>query len=298
MTPETTHNWFASGKVISATLLAMLESEGKVDLSKPVTHYLSQLKGSVWDTVPVRHAADMQTGLNGTEHDEPGQDSRTNPEQIWFRWAGTVGILPPQAEKDPFEVLSKMERRRPGGKVFEYNSINTFILVRIVEAVENGPIADVFSDRIWSEIGAEHDAYIVMAPDGYALPFGFTSSTLRDFTRFGMIYTPSARMLSKTPPLPVEVVKRMQAGGSPDAYGGNFVGDVMIKRFPDEVGKLKNAYMWDAIMSNGDMFKGGVGGQGLYVSPFRDVVVAYFTTGDGNGFNEAMAHAIAKSFDS
>ena len=112
-----------------------------------------------------------------------------------------------------------------------------------------------------------------------------------------MIYTPSAKMLSKTPPLPVEVVKRMQASGNPDAYGGDFVGDIMIKRFPDEAGKLKNANMWDAIMSNGDMVKGGVGGQGLYVSFSRDVVAAYFTTGDGNGFNEAMARAIAKSFD-
>ena len=43
MTPETTHNWFASGKVISATLLAMLESEGKVDLSKPLPHELGRL---------------------------------------------------------------------------------------------------------------------------------------------------------------------------------------------------------------------------------------------------------------
>jgi CubicO group peptidase (beta-lactamase class C family) len=43
MTPETTHNWFSSGKVISATLLAMLESEGKVDLSKPLPHELGRL---------------------------------------------------------------------------------------------------------------------------------------------------------------------------------------------------------------------------------------------------------------
>lgn len=33
------------------------------------------------------------------------------------------------------------------------------------------------------------------------------------------------------------------------------------------------------------MFKGGVGGQGLYVSTSRDAVAAYFTTGDGNSFN-------------
>jgi hypothetical protein len=36
MTPETTHNWFSSVKVISATLLCMLEHESKADLAKPV----------------------------------------------------------------------------------------------------------------------------------------------------------------------------------------------------------------------------------------------------------------------
>jgi CubicO group peptidase (beta-lactamase class C family) len=44
MAPETTHNWFSSGKVISATLLSMLEHERKADLPKPVSCYLPQLK--------------------------------------------------------------------------------------------------------------------------------------------------------------------------------------------------------------------------------------------------------------
>jgi CubicO group peptidase (beta-lactamase class C family) len=44
MTPETTPNWFSSGKVISATLLSMLEHESKADLAKPVSCYLLQLK--------------------------------------------------------------------------------------------------------------------------------------------------------------------------------------------------------------------------------------------------------------
>jgi hypothetical protein len=44
MTPETTHNWFSSGRVISATLLSMLEHQSKADLPKPVSCYLLQLK--------------------------------------------------------------------------------------------------------------------------------------------------------------------------------------------------------------------------------------------------------------
>jgi hypothetical protein len=44
MTPEMRHNWFSSGKVISATLLSMLEHVGKADLTKPASCYLPQLK--------------------------------------------------------------------------------------------------------------------------------------------------------------------------------------------------------------------------------------------------------------
>jgi hypothetical protein len=35
----------------------------------------------------------------------------------------------------------------------------------------------------------------------------------------------------------------MQASGNLVACGGNFVGDVTIKRFSDKAGKLKNAFM-------------------------------------------------------
>jgi CubicO group peptidase (beta-lactamase class C family) len=39
-----------------------------------------------------------------------------------------------------------------------------------------------------------------------------------------------------------------------------------------------NAWQWDAIWPDGDMLKGGAFGQGLYVSPAKDLVVAYFST--------------------
>ncbi len=38
-------------------------------------------------------------------------------------------------------------------------------------------------------------------------------------------------------------------------------------------------------------------GQGLYISPSRDLVAAWFTTGDGSERDEAMARAIALSCD-
>ena len=51
-------------------------------------------------------------------------------------------------------------------------------------------------------------------------------------------------------------------------------------------------------MKDGDFFKGGFGGQGLYVSPSRDLVVAFFGTFDANGNGHEMtriARQLAKS---
>ena len=50
MRPFDKHVWFSCSKIIVGTSLALLEHEGKVDASKPVPEYFSELKGSVWDS--------------------------------------------------------------------------------------------------------------------------------------------------------------------------------------------------------------------------------------------------------
>jgi hypothetical protein len=54
-----------------------------------------------------------------------------------------------------------------------------------------------------------------------------------------------------------------------------------------------NAYQWDFVMDDGDFFKSGFRGQGLYVSPSRDLVVAYL--GEQEVGQAAYARAIATS---
>ncbi|GAL28966.1 probable 6-aminohexanoate-dimer hydrolase lipoprotein [Vibrio variabilis] len=59
---------------------------------------------------------------------------------------------------------------------------------------------------------------------------------------------------------------------------------------------LKNGYMFDTIFDDGDLFKAGVGGQGIYISPEKDLVVAFFSTGDGSNQEESYAREIARHF--
>ncbi len=143
-------------------------------------------------------ATQYVNGLDSTEHDEELQDTRTNPERGYFKWAVTLGFLinPDQKEKDPLEVLRSMKRKYPGHTAFEYNSINTFVMNRINERIGGKSIIELFSEMVWSKIGAEHDMVVAVSPRGYPMSFGWNASTLRDMARFGMIFTPSWNKVS------------------------------------------------------------------------------------------------------
>lgn len=298
MRPDDKHMWFSVSKVTGATMLAFLEYEGKVDVNKPVSYYLTELKGSVWDTVKVEEVLDMATGLNGTEHDEPNQNSRTDPDQIWYRWAATdaVGMVADVRKRNEtwVDVLGAMKRKTPGHEKFEYNSINTFVINRIAERVADKPLSEQLSDRIWSKVGMEHDAYYLLSPSGNTLGFLGVNSTLRDLARYGMVYTPSSKYIANEQIIPDAIMKKIQDRTHVAMYDKGFVGKKDTQSFYDDAGKIANRYQWDAVLSDGDMFKGGVGGQGVYISPATDTVVAWFATSDGNNQEETMARAIVK----
>ncbi len=297
MRPFDKHNWFSTGKIISSTMIALLEEQGKIDVKKPVSDYLTALKGSGWDTVPVIDVLNMATGLNSTEHEEPNDDARINPKRGWFQWATAMGIFPMhnnvQAES-PMNVLRRMERVKKGNTAFEYNSINTWVLELIVEQTTGKPLNEVFGDAVWRKIGAQADGFIGITPDGYPMGWGFVSSTLQDLGRFGMIFTPSWNKISKDQIISKTILDKIQHGGNPAIFGNGSVGRDMNATLNDK--NLSNSYQWDIVFPDGDFFKGGVGGQGLYVSPSRDLVIAWFSTGENNEHVMARAIAVSEQF--
>ncbi len=278
MRPFDKHIWFSCSKIIVGTSLALLEHEGKVDVSRPVPEYLSELKGSVWDSVTVEQTLDMATGLDSTEHEEP--DARTNPARGWYKWAESIGLFAPVDgfAETPIEVLRAMKRTKPGHTVFEYNSMNTYVCQMIVERLTQMPIAEHYGNRIWRRIGTEHDGYVGLNKQGRANCFGFMNSSLRDFARFGMTFTPSQTKFGKGTIIPDDVVRRFQTGLRPEMYSKGAMGAPIQETFWRLPG-LANRYQWDVVTPDGDFFKAGLGGQGLYLSPANDAVVAFFSTG-------------------
>lgn len=295
MRPFDKHMWFSCSKVIPGTMVALLEHEGKVDVKKFVSDYVPQLKGSDWDKVTVEETLDMATGLDSTEHEEPNDDARVNPIRGWYKWAVSIGIFEDKEHlnQSPYDILRAMKKVKPGHTAFEYNSINTFILELLINEVTGKPLCEVFGERVWRKIGAQNDAFIGVTKFGLGNGWGFMNTTLRDMGRWGMIFTPSWNKVSAEQIIPDELLKKVQTGGRPEIFLEGFVGKELQHSFPDIQG-LTNCYQWDIVFPDGDIYKGGVGGQGTYISPSRDVVVAWFSTGKQQ--EEILARAIATSF--
>jgi len=287
------HNYMSVSKGFASTLVAILEDRELIDVSKPIDSYLPKLAGSGWEGVPVIDLLDMASGIACLEMEE---GAYTNPERCYYQFEASMGwVRPTDATlESTFDYMASLESHRPSGGAFEYTSPNTFVLAWLATEIGGKTYADLISQEIWQEMGAESDAIITAPRRGVPIAHGGISSTLRDMARFGLLFTPSGRS-GVDPVVSDSYLAKIQTGGRPAIFNADREDN---PRRVDGEAALHNSYQWDFVMKDGDFFKGGFGGQGLYVSPSRDLVVAFFGTFDANGNGHEMtriARQLAKS---
>jgi CubicO group peptidase (beta-lactamase class C family) len=69
----------------------------------------------------------------------------------------------------------------------------------LAERVTGLPFAEVLGREIWSAAGFEAPAPLCTSASGAPVSHGGLSVTLRDLARFGMLFTPSGRVVADTP---------------------------------------------------------------------------------------------------
>ena len=156
--------------------------------------------------------------------------------------------------------------------------MNTTLLALLAEAVENKRWHEIFKERVWAKMTVEGDMPVAYAPDGTALVHGLVASRLRDMARYGLLYTPSWGKAARERVVSAAFVREIQTGGRKDIFMKGEIGAAMQKvHFPNDP-PIAHHWQWDGVWDDGDFFKGGVFGQGLYVSPARDLVAVWFST--------------------
>lgn len=278
------HLWASSSKTIVGLLAHQMVEEGLLDLPAPVSTYLPELKETAWSKVPVEAVLHHRSGLDVGEGNlgKPG-----HPTTLFYATMSGGAALPKDASL--MDAVKKANKLAEPGLVFEYASINTYVLGRILEKITAKPVHDLITERIWSKAGMEGDALLTLSPSGEPSIHGLFGSRLRDMARFGMLFTPSWNLVAKERVVSENFLSKVYAASKPEIFPGNNLGDRMIQGFGN-IG-MGESYQWDAVFPDGDIYKSGRTGQCLYVSPETDTVVVWFSSAYNNTL---WVHAYAR----
>lgn len=294
MRPYDNRAWMSCAKSIVGFIIWDLIRDGKVEAEAPVETYLTDWATTEWRGTRVIDIADMCSGMDVIETPE----NRLNPHHVANRY-NQAAVGAPNADgvvEVQQEVMRMAKRLRSPGEAFEYASVNTSTLGMIAQAVENKVWADIVFDRIWKDMTAEGDLEYSLTPQGFAQMQGMAIGRLRDLARWGMLHTPSWGRAARRRIVPEAYVREVQTGGRPEIYLGGEIGNRMSGLFAGDR-PVANHFQWDAVFADGNIYKGGVFGQGLYVAPDRDLVIAWHSTALTTELTH-YARLIAKEFGS
>ena len=125
MNPNDIHVWMSASKTTAGLMLAILADEGKVDLEKPVSTYVPELKGSAWDKITVKNTMNMSPAVDNEETFE----SLSNPKSwitSFFTAIFGVGDVEPSQWRKLLKTVKPLPNEKPGDR-FRYSSSNTLV---------------------------------------------------------------------------------------------------------------------------------------------------------------------------
>lgn len=257
---HTPHMSFSMTKSYYGTVAAMLVDEGLLDEDKLVGDYLAELVGSGFGDATVRQILDMTTAIEYSE-------DYTDPNAHVFDFARAGGIFPRGDYDGPegfYAYVATLGRKGAHGEAFSYRSVNTEVLGWLIARVTGANAVDVLQDRIWSRLGAEEDAYILVDSLGTGWAAGGLNATLRDHGRFGEMIRRGGRWNGQQL-VPETVIEDIRRGGNPDKFA-----KAGYKTLP---GASYRNQWWVHHNPNGAFSARGVHGQTIYIDPSAEMVI-------------------------
>jgi CubicO group peptidase (beta-lactamase class C family) len=198
-----THLLMSCSKSLTAILCGVLAGRGLLTPADLVTDHLPELAGSAWDGCRLQHLLDMRAG-NAWDYDV---DEYTILDVSDYRTHGYGASIP----HDTATWIRTIGRgaHAHGSGPFRYCSLATDVLGWVLERAGGAPFPELFSREIWSQIGAERDARIMLDKSGFAVVEGGICTTLRDLARFGLMCLDDGRALGRQI-VPAEWIARVR----------------------------------------------------------------------------------------
>jgi CubicO group peptidase (beta-lactamase class C family) len=264
--PELAHIAYSVTKSFIGTIAACLVHEGELQASASVAHYVPELEASAFGNATVRQLLDMTSSLKYSElYTDPAAE-------IWSH-ARAGGLLPrPAGYVGPqsfYEFLQTVQKEGPHGQAFAYKTINTDALGWIMRRVTGQSLADLLSERIWSKLGAEQDAFLTVDSEGTEFAGGGLNTALRDLARFGEMMRSGGQACGQQV-VPSAVVDDIRQGADKAHFA-----QAAYTTLP---GWSYRNMWWVSHNPHGAWMARGIHGQAIYIDPAAEMVIARYAS--------------------
>ncbi len=286
--PEGQHIAMSVTKSFFGLIGQMLVAEGKLDEKATVAQYVPELKDSAFGDATIRQVLDMRTGL---KYSENYADPKA---EIWDHTrAGGVLPRPPgyQGPQSFYEFLQTVKKEGEHGGAFAYKTVNSDALGWAIRRATGKSIGENLSERIWSKLGMEQDAYFTVDSVGNEFAGGGLNTGLRDLARFGEMMRNDGRFNGQQV-VPKAVVDDIRFQGDKAAFPQT--------SYPTLPGGSYRNMWWVLNNEHGAYAARGIHGQTVYIDPKAEMVVARYASFPmpANAFNDPTSlpayHALAK----
>jgi len=244
-------------KSVATTLVGCAIRDGYIkSVEEPLTAYLPQLIGSAYDSVSIRQLMQMTSGVKWDDTQVNADSERRQ-------------MLALQVAQKPGEIMrfmASLPRVAEPGTLWNYSTGETHVVGALVKAATGKWLSDYLSERIWSRLGMEADAYWWLeSPGGLEVAGSGLCAPLRDYARFG-------RFIMNGGVIDGEAVL-------PDGW----MAEAGVSRMVSGE-RLDYGYMWWTVpdisgsLADGAYAARGIFGQYMYLNPAQDVLIAVLSS--------------------
>jgi CubicO group peptidase (beta-lactamase class C family) len=266
LTPERQHLAFSVSKSFVATLAATLIAEGTLNDGRTVGHYVPELRASGIGDATIRELLDMTTGLTYVE-DYVAVDSAA-----WQLSRAGGFLARPEGYKGPetfFDYFKTLTKAGTHGDKFSYKTVNTDVLGAVLRRVSGKSLSDLLSERIFSKLGAEHDAFFAVDSTGTEFAGAALNLTLRDLARFGEMMRLDGYFNGQQI-VPKAVVDDTRRGSDTARFA--------LAGYATLPGWSYRNMWWISHNEHGAYTARGIHGQAIYIDPRAEMVIARFAS--------------------
>jgi CubicO group peptidase (beta-lactamase class C family) len=244
--PEGRWTSFSVAKSFTSTLVGAAIKDGYIkSIDDMVSEYIPDLKGSAYDNVTIEQLLTMTSGVKWNEdYADPQSD---------------VALFTAHKAEPGVDVtvsyMRQLEAEAEPGTKWVYKTGETNLIGVLASSAANKTLAEYLSEKVWKPFGMEQDATWLLGSTGHEISGCCIQAATRDYARFGL-FIMGGGMAGGEQVLPdgwitQATTKQAEIGAPGRGYG----------------------YQWWT-MDDGAYIAQGIFGQGIFIDPKRNLVIA------------------------